>query len=188
MVGECAILLAAEKVSSVFKRNGYDLLVIGGVALAAHNYIRFTEDLDFALNAPIATLAYLTKELENNGFCVELHEPDCGDPLGGVIDISGDFGLIQIVNFGERFPAIIEDALNSERIKLKEVSDLLVAPLEHLVALKLYAGGRKSHADIVELLERNPDANLDRIRKMCVKYKLRGIEPLIEEAGIGTKM
>jgi hypothetical protein len=48
--------------------------------------------------------------------------------------------------------------------------------------LKLYAGGTKSKADIVELLRRNPAADRDRIRVLCRRYRLRGLEPLIREA------
>lgn len=48
---------------------------------------------------------------------------------------------------------------------------------------KLYAGGMKSKADIVELLNRNPDADRDEIRMLCQRYRLRGLEPLIQEAG-----
>ena len=54
--------------------------------------------------------------------------------------------------------------------------------LPHLVALKLYAGGTKSRADIVELLARNPDADMAAIRDLCRGWRLRGLEPLIEEA------
>ena len=55
-------------------------------------------------------------------------------------------------------------------------------PLPHLVALKLYAGGTKSLADIVELLSRNPDADVAAIRDLCQRWRLRGLDPLIEEA------
>ena len=32
--------------------------------------------------------------------------------LGGVIDVSGRFGLVQIISYSGRFPAAIEDAVN----------------------------------------------------------------------------
>jgi hypothetical protein len=50
-----------------------------------------------------------------------------------------------------------------------------------LVALKLYAGGYKSKADIVELLSRNPELDLDEIRAVCDRYRLPGIDELIAE-------
>ncbi|HLT28684.1 MAG TPA: hypothetical protein VK013_01475 [Myxococcaceae bacterium] len=47
-------------------------------------------------------------------------------------------------------------------------------PLEQLVALKLYAGGHKSLADVVELLARNPDVDLERLFDVCKRYRLDG--------------
>ena len=44
--------------------------------------------------------------------------------------------------------------------------------LPHLVALKLYAGGRKNEVDILEVLDRNPEASLPAIRDLCERFKL----------------
>lgn len=55
-------------------------------------------------------------------------------------------------------------------------------PIPHLIALKLYAGRHKSKADIVELLARNPDIDLDEVRALCNRYRLRGLARLIAEA------
>jgi hypothetical protein len=60
-----------------------------------------------------------------------------------------------------------------------------VVPLPHLVALKLYAGGMKSRADIVELLSRNPDGDMAEIRELCDRWRLRGLDGLIAEAAGG---
>jgi hypothetical protein len=40
------------------------------------------------------------------------------------------------------------------------------------VALKLCAGGRKSTLDVLEILERNPDADRKKIRDVCVRFGL----------------
>jgi hypothetical protein len=58
-------------------------------------------------------------------------------------------------------------------------SSMKVVPLPQLVALKLYAGGYKSKADIVELLTRNPEADADEIRAVCSRYRLHGLEELL---------
>ena len=54
-------------------------------------------------------------------------------------------------------------------------------PIPLLIALKLYAGGHKSKADIIELLVRNPDLELDEVRSACARYGLGGLEELIVE-------
>lgn len=64
----------------------------------------------------------------------------------------------------------------------REGSPLKLVPLPHLIAPKLYAGGHKSKADIIELLARNPDLDLDETRAICRRYRLNGLDELIREA------
>jgi hypothetical protein len=66
-----------------------------------------------------------------------LREPDGQDPLGGVFDVRGPFGLVQIVNYGGRFPAVIDGGLAAADTVIRAGSRLRIVPLPHLVALKL---------------------------------------------------
>lgn len=59
---------------------------------------------------------------------------------------------------------------------------LRVIPLPQLVVLKLYAGGVKSLADIIELLRRNPEADLQEIGKLCRKYRPQGWNRVLAES------
>jgi hypothetical protein len=174
-------LRAAERVVSLLAEHGIPAVVIGAVALAAHRYVRHTEDIDLGVDADLPGMRTLTAALKTDGFQAELHEPDGNDPLGGVIDIRGDFGLVQVVSFADRFPAAIRDALAGEVVPIRPGSELRLVPLPQLVALKLYAGGLGSKADIVELLRRNPDADLDGIRATCRRYRLRGLDAILAE-------
>jgi hypothetical protein len=176
------LLDAAESVLAVLREFQTDAVVIGAVALAAHHYVRFTEDLDLAVNAERPTFRDIAEGLRAKGFQVELREPDLNDPLSGVIDASSACGLIQLVNFGQTFPAVITDAIKEATLTVRSESPLRVAPLPHLVALKLYAGGLKSKADIVELLKRNTEADLNEIRALCEKYRLPDVQPILDEA------
>jgi hypothetical protein len=176
-----AVIRAAEDVTGILESQGVRALVIGAVALAAHGYVRFTEDLDLGVSTDLNTLNHVAEALRTVGYEVELREPDGQDPLGGVVDIRGPFGLIQIVNYGGLFPAVIDGGLATADTVIRPGSRLRIVPLPHLIALKLYAGGTKSRADIVELLSRNPDANLVAIRDLCRNWRLRGLDPLIEE-------
>ena len=179
-----AILHAAETVVGILKQHRVDAVVIGAIALAAHHYVRQTDDIDLGVNADVPTLRTVVDSLRREGFAAELREPDGTDPLGGVIDVTGPFGLLQIISYADRFPAVIEDALRSAELVVREGSPLRLVPIPHLIALKLYAGGHKSKADIVELLVRNPDIDLDEVRALCRRYRLRGLEELIAEACI----
>ena len=176
------LLRAAEKVLAVLARHHLDAVVIGAVALAAHHYVRQTDDLDLGVNADLPTLRAVVTSLREAGLDVELREPDGADPLGGVIDVSGDFGLVQIISYAGCFPAVIEDAVRLSTLVVREDSPLKIVPIPHLIALKLYAGGHKSKADIIELLVRNPDFELEEVRSVCARYGLGGLEELIAES------
>jgi len=176
-----AILDAAESVADLLQEFQIGSVVIGALALAAHHYVRFTEDLDLGINADIKTLRQIATALRERDFEAELREPDIDDPLSGVIDVSGRFGLVQIINFGQTFPAVISDAVRDARLTVRPGSNLRVTPLPHLVALKLYAGGFKSKADIAELLARNVDADLGEIRRLCDSYRLQGLDEILDE-------
>lgn len=176
-------LWAAERVASLLVANGVIAVVIGGVALAAHRYVRHTEDIDLGVDADLPKMRVLAAVLRAEGFVVEFYEPDGDDPLGGVIDVSGPFGLVQVVSFANRFPAVIRDALAGDDVRIRPGSALRLVPLAQLVALKLYAGGVRSKSDIVELLRRNPDADLETIRDTCRRYRLRGLDRILEELG-----
>lgn len=174
-------LRAAERVACLLAADGVPAVVIGAVALAAHRYVRHTEDIDLGVDANLPQMRALVAALEEDGFDAELHPPDGDDPLGGVIDIRGDFGLIQVVSFADRFPAAIRDALAGDPVLIRPGSGLRLVPIAQLVALKLYAGGPRSKADIFELLRRNPEADLEAIRATCRRYRLRGLDAILAE-------
>lgn len=179
-----AILHAAEDVVSILQEHRVDAVVIGAVALAAFHYVRYTEDVDLGVNADLPTLRAVADSLRRVGYSVDLREPDAIDPLGGVIDVSGSFGLIQIVSFADRFPAVVDDAIRLSSSLVRAGSPLRLVPFSQLIALKLYAGGHKSKADIIELLARNPECDLDEVRRTCARYRLTGLDELIAESGI----
>ncbi len=176
------ILRAAEDVLHRLQEHKIDAVVIGAVALAAHRYVRQTEDLDLGINADVRKLRELVSSLRQAGYAAELREPDAEDPLGGVIDIEGPFGLIQVISYAGKFPNVIDDAVREAQMTARPGSALKLAPLPHLIALKLYAGGTKSKADILELLLRNPELDVESVRQLCRSYHLSGLDELIEEA------
>lgn len=176
-------LREAEVIAALLAGEGVECVVIGAVALAAHRYIRFTQDVDLGVNADLKQMRHLVEVLHSRGYDALLHEPDGEDPLGGVIDITGAFGVVQIVSFENRFPAVIRDALDGEDIRTTKDGGLRVMPIPQLVALKLYAGGWKSLADVVELLRRNSEIDLEQIGETCRKYRLRGWDEVMKELG-----
>lgn len=181
MPQETDLLRAAEQVAALLAAKGTPSLVIGAIALASHRYIRFTQDIDLAVDADLRLMRECTAALCKAGFVAVLHEPDADDPLGGVIDISGSFGLVQVVSFAGRFPAAIHDSFASDQLSLYPGSLLRVIPIPQLVALKLYAGGFKSKADIIELMRRNPEYDREEITRTIKRYRLRGLNRIWQE-------
>lgn len=172
-------LEVAERVVAIASGLGVDLVLIGALALATYGYVRATTDLDLASAVdPFSALHELTKRLNAIGLDAELSEPDAQDPLGGVITVRGEgFKPIQIVNFFNPFNGLAPVGQEAVRTATPLPGETLrVVDLPHLIALKLYAGGRKSTTDVIELLERNPEADRAGIREVCERFGLR--EPL----------
>jgi len=175
------LLKHAERVGEILEDHSLPAVVIGGLALAAHGYIRFTQDVDLGLTASHDQLEALSKDLEKNGYQVEYRVAGPEDPLGGVIDIITEAGLVQVISYAERFPRVISDALQYSPFDLSEDSSLKIAPITQLVAMKLYAGGIKSKADILEVLRANPEANIDDIEGYCQSCRLQGFSEIRHE-------
>jgi len=74
------------------------------------------------------------------------------------------------------------DAGQQKAARFAAASPLKIVPIPHLIALKLHTGGHKSKADIIELLVRNSDLELDEVRSVCARYGLGGLEGLIAES------
>lgn len=152
------------------------MAVIGAMALAAHGYSRRTGDFDLATTTdPFSVLRRVRDALAARGLEVELREPDMDDPLGGVLVVRGaEAKPVEVVNFlNPHAPSRgrIGIAAVNTAVPLQE-GGLPVVDLPHLVALKLYAGGRKNELDVLELLARNPDADLSAIRELCARFRL----------------
>lgn len=183
----------AERVAEVARQLGIEAALIGASALAAHNYVRGTQDVDLATAVdPRTDLRRLQTELRNLGLQAELNMPDDEDVLGGVLGVwqtEDDEGnpveLVEVVNFYNPYrpsknPAAV--AIKNA-FPLDESTSLRCVRLPDLVALKLYAGGRQDLADIGELLAKNPHADRDEIRTVAGPFdRDSNLELLITEA------
>lgn len=163
-----------ERVAGVAKTLGIETAVIGAVAMAAHNYVRATADADLGTYVdPYTDLVRLRDALAASGLRVELRTPDDEDPLGGVLrvweheDEDGDpVDFVDVVNFknphrsGHHTPGA--EAIRAA-VPVEGRPSLRFVGLAHLIALKLFTGGLRDKADVVELLRHNPDADMHAI-------------------------
>lgn len=183
---ESQTIAAAERIVEILARLGVSSALIGAMALAAHRYPRSTDDVDLAVGVEPRRLDEIACELRREGFTVEVSEPDAGDPLGGVLRVHAEgVATIEIVNFcnppGGGFPALAELALR-DATPHRPGTPLRVVALQHLVLFKLYAGGPKSKNDVLEVLSRNPELDLDELRDLCRRFRMdRRLEAWLRE-------
>jgi hypothetical protein len=169
-------LVVAERAVAILAEEHVDALVIGALALAAHNYPRATDDLDLAIAVAPSELGRLAARFEAEGWSADVRTPDPSDPLGGVVDVRAPGAdLVQVVNFDNSpaggFPRLVRDAL-PRALPLGEGA-LRVVDLPMLIAFKLYAGGSKSALDVLELLARN-DVDRGALHQRCADLGLAG--------------
>jgi hypothetical protein len=179
----------AERIASVAADLSIPTALIGAMALAAHNYVRGTADIDLATAVdPNTQLRLLQSKLDSLGLHTELNLPDADDSLGGLLRVwAGDAedDPVEIVNFYNPYRPTRNPGGEAIRaaVPIDGQAGLRCVSLPHLIALKLYAGTRRDHADVVELLRRNPQADLDEIRAVCQTFgHAELIAELIREA------
>ena len=175
-------LLLAAQVAAEAEKMGIKTALIGAAALAVHGYARGTEDIDLAASVrSLSQLDALARVLSAAALGTELRYPDDDDPLGGVLvvwDLSDGIDkrndVVEVVNFHNPARAMRTPAsLALQRATRIDGIELNCVALPDLVALKLYAGGSADHADIVQLLARNPDADLDEVRIVSAPFDER---------------
>lgn len=192
MLDPARSIALAERVADIARQLGFESALIGAGALAVHRYTRGTEDIDLAVVLdPGVQLAALAQRLRDNGLRATLRLPDDQDPLGGVITIhpslddpGGQEDRVEVVNFrNPGNPASNPGPGALARARPLPESALRCVTVEDLVALKLYAGGLADHADIVELLVRNPDVDPALVRAIASPFDATGIlERLMDQA------
>jgi hypothetical protein len=182
-----AALDLARRVAELASGLGIETALIGAVALAAHNFVLGSQDVDLASHVdPRVALRELARVIEAQGLRTQLNSPDHEDVLGGVLriwkeaDAEGEpIEPVDVVNFYNPLAPRPNPAADAVRSATSlDGTALRYVRLSDLVALKLYAGSRRDEADVVELLARNPEADLAEVRAVCNRY---GFADLLDE-------
>jgi predicted nucleotidyltransferase len=146
---------------------GVEFLLIGGVAVGYHGYVRATKDVDVVpapdgenLERLAAVLRRLDAEVEGAGDFDEGELPDPRDPealgLGGNWVLSTRLGRLDVMQWigewelwGELSPAAIEEQIDGLLIR--------IVGYEDLVKLKELAGRPEDLTDLQRLREARSD-------------------------------
>lgn len=126
------------------EQRGVRFCVIGGLALAAHGYARYTADVDLLTMDRRVLDASFWGDATGG---VEIRTADADDPLGGVVRWPSTPPHDLLLGRGYAMQLAVDTALRDD------VLDAPVATALALVLLKLEAGGPHDRNDIVALAE-----------------------------------
>ena len=154
----------AERILRVLRQHGVEFVVIGGIAVQAHGYIRFTKDLDViirpnSLNASRlgVALTELEAELRTPG-ALRLTDPNelRRAPLIPVMTRCGPLDVVHVEHIAgapRSYDALREAALVIDL----DGDEVPVAGLGDLIRMKRAAGREQDLMDI-EALTRDPES------------------------------
>ena len=144
-------------------------MVIGGHAVNAHGFTRFTKDLDLLVRRPDVEKWVATLKID--GYAVD-HDS------GNFLQLSAsakNAPPVDIMLVNE--PTFLQMKAASKEIQIQDLS-FLVPSLDHLLALKMHAlkhgpshRGYKDLVDVLSLVDANHiDVRGDKFRSLCDKY------------------
>jgi hypothetical protein len=157
------------RLDEVSRTQGLSFLIIGGHAVNAHGFTRFTKDLDLLIRR--TDVAKWLAVLKSEGYAVE-HE---GDNFLQLSVASKGAAPLDLMFVNE--PTFLQMEAASKEIQIQNHS-FLVPCLDHLLALKMHAlkhgpsrRGYKDLVDVLSLVDANRiDVRGDKFRSLCDKY------------------
>jgi len=145
--------MTPDDVRAILARNGVSHILIGGHAVAARGYPRFTSDVDFMTTEKRVLDPAIWAELAEGGAAIDCRRGDFDDPLGGVVHITlpGEREVDVVVGKWKWEQEVID------RAEILEVSGMVVPVprVSDLILLKLAAGGYIDLQDAAVLLAMN---------------------------------
>jgi hypothetical protein len=140
-----------------------ECLLVGGMAVGAHGYVRATKDVDFIVNTGLEAAR---ARLIEHGISAQIER-------GNVME--GDFtclkGTIDGVPFDVMPPLVPLDWSRSVKLPMAKGVTIQVVDLEGLIRLKFRAGGPRDLLDVAALVLRHPQ-HVDLARELAVAYRV----------------
>ena len=138
-----------------------ECVLVGGLAVGAHGYVRATGDVDLIVKA---SLESVRARLKRNGIRASLHR---GDPTAG--DFPCLKGTLAGVPFDIMPPLVPLDWRRAVRVPMRPEVTLPIVDLGGLIRLKLRAQGPRDLLDVAALVRRHPE-ELAAAREMSEAY------------------
>lgn len=165
MLGPGELVDAIEEITSVSP----DVVLVGGVALLAYGSPRMTADIDVLAQRPVPPRWPVHGTLAFGGWRIRTSQ--------GV--------QVDWIDRSDGFEAVYDEALLDGGRYVPEW-DAYVAELEYLVLMKMIAGRPKDDLDLIWLLQRLDDADIEDAREAAQRllgpYALKDLDARIQEA------
>ena len=180
-VGQSPLLLF--DVVEILRRENVDYAIIGALALAVHGVIRATTDAEVLLFTNPGRLANLEETFRQAGFNTELHTPEPGDPVSGMLVLSDNFGN-QVELLGGLHN--MDPDIFTRTMKVPFRGEILrVVRREDFIAMKCFAGGPQDIHDAESAYQAAPGPlDLDLLRTVTRRFG-RDAADRLEEILVG---
>lgn len=139
-----------DPVRRVLESLGAPYVLIGGHALAARGYPRFTVDVDLLTTDPGVLAPAAWAGLQQDGAVIDVRRGDADDPLGGVVHIVLPDGSDVDVILG-KWKWLVQVIARAEPMAVAG-GQIRVPTIGDLILLKLAAGGYIDLQDAAALL------------------------------------
>lgn len=154
----------ADELAELCREEGVRPLVIGGLAVNHHGYMRVTADVDILVSRDEAVPLY--RRLKGEAGWRRHAEGFKNTAVGVGLDICVE---------GERTsPGSTEEFPSPRQLKKIGVRPLPVPALSELIALKVMSGRARDDADVVELLKRHHTRMVALRRAASKRLRTRG--------------
>lgn len=140
-----------------------DCLLVGGMAVGAHGYVRATKDVDFIVKPPLESAQ---ARLGEQGLASTLKR---GDPMEGNFPCLK--GNVHGVPFDVMPPLVRLDWERSVKLPMTKRVTIQVVDLEGLIRLKVRASGPRDLLDVAALVLRHPE-HLALARETAAAYRV----------------
>jgi hypothetical protein len=138
---------------------GVDFVVIGGIAVMAHGFVRATADTDITANPELVNLERLAAVLRDLEAVLPGADPIAGDPAGArSLSFGGNprfetrLGRLHIVQSPSGAPSYNELADRAELVELDDLQ-LRICSYPDLVAMKEATARDQDRLDLIALRE-----------------------------------
>lgn len=157
------MLISLEPVRRVLRSIHAPYALIGGHAMAARGYPRFTIDIDVLTSDTRVLTPSLWTPLVEAGASVDARKGDADDPLAGVVHILLSDGTdIDLVVAKWKWEAAVIERAEPMQVAGTEIK---VPLLSDLILLKLAAGGYTDLHDAAALLALSDDRTIHEVER-----------------------